>query len=372
MNTTRRGFLMTAGGAVLAASLPRLIPAFAMDEDGGKEGAAERDGAMKFLDGEERAMLDLASRAPSGHNTQPWTVRVDRPGQWSIGTERSRWLPAVDPGNHDVMLSMGAFIENLAIAAGIHGRRLEYRVTGKGARDTALLEAWIGRGSVLEYPVERIRMRRTVRNGMMTRDISAADLAEVTGSDARFLYFPRLSPVGRYLSEATLEANRTQTWRNEAQEELADWIRWSKDEQRRHYNGLTPASMEITGIAGWYVGTFFNRQSVLEKSFREQGVAMAKKQVENCAGWIVLTADGSGPAALIDAGRAFQRMGLLLREKSMAVHPMTQALQEVPWKGEIASRVGVKTIAMLLRVGYVKSYPEPVSLRMPLERFVGA
>ena len=101
-------------------------------------------------------------------------------------------------------------------------------------------------------------------------------------------------------------------------------------------------------------------------------MGMAKKQVENCAGWIVLTAHGSGPAALIDAGRAFQRMGLLLREKSMAVHPMTQALQEVPWKGEIASRVGVKTIAMLLRVGYVKSYPEPVSLRMPLERFVGA
>lgn len=370
MNTTRRGLLLATGGAVLAASLPRVVPAFAMDEHGGKDGVVDSDGTMKFLDREERAMLDLASRAPSGHNTQPWAVRVKGPGLWSIGTERSRWLPAVDPGNHDVMLSMGAFIENLAIAAGVHGRRLEYRVTGKGALDTALLEARIGRGTVLEYPAARIRMRRTVRNGMMTRDISAADLAEVTGADARFMYFPRLSQIGRYLSEATLEANRTQTWRNEAQEELAGWIRWSKEEQRRHENGLTPASMEITGIAGWYVGTFFNRQSVLEKSFREQGIAMARKQVENCGGWLVLAADGNGPAALIDAGRAFQRMGLLVRERSMAVHPMTQALQEVPWKDEIAARVGVKKIAMLLRVGYVKNYPAPVSLRMPLERFV--
>lgn len=372
MNTTRRGFLLTAAGAMLAASLPRLVQAYAMDKNEEKEDALGRNDAIKLLDAEERAMLDLASRAPSGHNTQPWSLRIDGPGKWTIGTERSRWLPAVDPGNHDTMLSMGAFIENLSIAAGIYGRRLEYRVIAKGPRDTALIEARIGRGAVVEYPAARIRMRRTLRNRLMTSEIGAADLAEVTGSDARFQYFPRLSPVGRYLSEATLEANRTQTWRDEAQQELAEWIRWSKDEQRRYRNGLTPASMEITGIAGWYVGTFFNRQSVLEKSFREQGIAIAKKQVENCGGWIVLTADGNAPAALIDAGRAFQRMGLLLREKSMAVHPMTQALQEVPWKGEIASRLGVKTVGMLLRVGYVKSYPGPVSLRMPLERFVSA
>ncbi len=372
MNTTRRGFLLATGGAVLAASLPRVMPVFGMKESAEKDGSAGADRALKLLDREERAMLDLACRAPSGHNTQPWTVRIAGPGKWAIGTESARWLPAVDPGNHDVMLSMGAFIETLSIAAGINGRRVEYRVTGKRALDTALLEARIGRGSVLEYPAERIRMRRTVRNGLMTREIGAADLSEVTGRDARFLYFPRLSPGGKYLSEATLEANRTQSWRNEAQEELADWIRWSKDEQRRHGNGLTPASMEITGIAGWYVGKFFNRQSVLDKSFREQGIAMVKKQVENCGGWLVLTADGNDPAALMDAGRAFQRMGLLLRQKSIAVHPMTQALQEVPWKNEIASRLGVKTIAMLLRVGYVKNYPDPVSLRMPLERFVGA
>jgi len=206
----------------------------------------------------------------------------------------------------------------------------------------------------------------------MTHEIDNADLKAVTGGDGRFLYFPRLSPLGKYLAEATLGSNTTQTGRDDAQEELADWIRWSKDEQRRHQDGLTPASMEITGIAGWYVGTFFNRQSVLEKSFRERGIDMVRKQVENCGGWLVITADGDDPAALIESGRAFQRMGLLLREKSMAVHPMTQAIQELPWKDEIATRVGVKKIAMLLRVGYVKNYPAPVSLRMPVERFIRA
>lgn len=372
MNTTRRGFLLATGGAALAASLPRVMPVFGMEENAEKDGSAGAERALKFLDREERLMLDLASRAPSGHNTQPWTVCIAGPGKWTIGTERSRWLPAVDPGNHDVMLSMGAFIENLAIAAGIHGRRLEYRVTGKGSRDTALLEARIGRGGKIDYPVGRIRLRRTVRNGMMTHEIDNADLKAVTGGDGRFLYFPQLSPLGKYLAEATLGSNITQTGRDDAQEELADWIRWSKDEQRRHQDGLTPASMEITGIAGWYVGTFFNRQSVLEKSFRERGIDMVRKQVENCGGWLVITADGNGPTELIESGRAFQRMGLLLREKSMAVHPMTQAIQELPWKDEIATRVGVKKIAMLLRVGYVKNYPAPVSLRMPVERFIRA
>ncbi len=370
--TTRRGFLLTTGGVVLATALPRLIPAFGGDVANEAGEAAMGANALRRLDEDERAILELASRAPSGHNTQPWTVRIAAPGRWTIGTERSRWLPAVDQGNHDVMLSMGAFMENLVIAAGVYGKRVEYRVIAKSPHDAALIETRITRTEAIACPVDTMRARRTVRNGMNTKELKRGDIDSVTGKHSGFIYIPRLSAEGKYLAEATLEANKAQTWRNEAQEELADWIRWSKREQRRHLNGLTPASMEITGMAGWYVGSFFDRQSVLENGFREQGIALAKKQVDNCGGWLVLQLSGNAPAVLVEAGRAFQRMGLRVREKMIAVHPMTQALQETPWKNEIAARIGVRKIAMLMRVGYVKSYPAPVSLRMPIERFTRA
>src|SRR5262249_21052309 len=43
-------------------------------------------------------ILYCASLAPSGHNAQPWSARLND-GELRIGTERSRWLPKVDPTN---------------------------------------------------------------------------------------------------------------------------------------------------------------------------------------------------------------------------------------------------------------------------------
>ena len=48
-----------------------------------------------------------------------------------------------------------------------------------------------------------------------------------------------------------------------------------------------------------------------------------------------------------------------------------QMLEEEPWKNTVSAELGIKGKAQfLIRVGYVKSIPEAVSLRMPLERIV--
>lgn len=72
----------------------------------------------KQLDAVGNAILYYGSLAPSGHNSQPWVVRVLSQNEWIIGVDPDRRLPAVDPGNREVMLSLGAFAENLSIAAG--------------------------------------------------------------------------------------------------------------------------------------------------------------------------------------------------------------------------------------------------------------
>src|SRR5262245_2815128 len=73
------------------------------------------------------SILYCASLAPSGHNAQPWKVRlVD--GELLIGTDPARWLPKVDPANREVALSLGAFLENLIAAAPHFGYRAEHEV----------------------------------------------------------------------------------------------------------------------------------------------------------------------------------------------------------------------------------------------------
>jgi hypothetical protein len=50
----------------------------------------------------------------------------------------------------------------------------------------------------------------------------------------------------------------------------------------------------------------------------------------------------------------------------IAIHPMTQMLEEIPWRNQVARELGLPAeIQWILRLGYLKSYPDPVSLRMP-------
>ena len=86
---------------------------------------------------------------------------------------------------------------------------------------------------------------------------------------------------------------------------------------------------------------------------------------------MVITSEGQTVADLIETGRKFERMALLARERKIAIHPMTQFIEEEGGRNQIAANHHASMIPQfLLRVGYVKKYPEPVSLRRPVSWFV--
>jgi len=376
----RRTFLRYAGGGIVM--LTGL--SFANSCSGVKREDLSLLSDMKELklDKDEIEILYLASLAPSSHNTQPWTVKVVEPKHWIIGTERKRWLPAVDPENREMLLSIGAFIENLVLSAGTHGYSADMEMIAKNRTDTEIVDIRLKKDKPKEFDLEKIKKRRTVRGDYLDEEIKADDIKYITKHEPclsgiltppspHSFYFPKNSQQGKYLREGTIEANRTQAFRNAAQEELANWIRWSNKEAKQYRNGLTPESMEIKGFAGLYVRTFYNRQSVLKKSFREQTVDMVSKQVNRGSGWLVVTSPDSRIPTLIEYGRVFENMLLKIREKMIAIHPMSQILEEDPWKKQISKKLGVTgEVQWVLRLGYLKSYPNPVSLRMPLTSFI--
>jgi hypothetical protein len=341
--------------------------------------------SIKGLEKDEVEILYLASLAPSGHNTQPWTVRVTEPKHWVIGSDKKRWLPAVDPNNRELSLSMGAFIENLVTAARTFGYDVDIQVIAKSPLDPDIADIRLKKGKTVDFPLEKMKKRRTIRSDHLDVDIKTEDLRYIIKHDTKSctlpntpsphsFYFPNNSPQGKYLREGTIEANRVQAFRDPAQEELANWIRWPNKEAKQFRNGLTPESMEIRGFAGWYVRNFYNRRSVLRKGFREQTVDIVAKQVKTCGGWLVITSADSNIPILIEYGRAFENMLLRIRERMIAVHPMTQMLEERgSERDKIAKELGVTgEVQWILRIGYLQSYPDPVSLRMPISWFVQA
>lgn len=65
-----------------------------------------------------RAAVQLASRAPSLHNTQPWRWAL-RPDGLDLYADRFRQLTVADPAGHDLAISCGAALElaRLGLAA---------------------------------------------------------------------------------------------------------------------------------------------------------------------------------------------------------------------------------------------------------------
>lgn len=369
MTIGRRETLKLLGGAALAVGVGPIL--------GGCTGpvrstVAGRDVDLPGLDPVLADLLFHASLAPSGHNAQPWVVSVEEPGRLRIGVVGDRRLPAVDPENRELLLSLGCFLENLCLTARGRGLALDTRVIGETPAAAEILAVTLRRAEPSPFPLERIRQRRTVRRHHLPQELRSADVRALAAPFGdRLAFLPSGSAGARWLSESTVEANRVQAARDAAQEELSRWIRWSDEEARRERNGLTPESMEITGLSGWYVRHFLRPASVMTPGFRERGVEAVREQLRSYGGWLVITSADASVATLVETGRLVERMWLGCRERQIAIHPMTQVLEEAPFRDQVASELGVSgKVQFLLRASYLARYPDPVSLRLPLSRFV--
>ena len=321
--------------------------------------------------GRERTeILWYASFAPSSHNVQPWTVTVESPDKWIIGSAEDRWLTEVDPKNREMLLSIGAFLENMITAAKAYGFGVKVRTLARNPFDPVLLSLELHNAEREDYPLQRLLERRTLRTAFKNEDIDPQDFSFLVGGEDGFAYYPPASAQAAWLDEATVAANEQQVESENVQEELSRWIRWSDADARKYRNGLTPEAMDITGLAGWYVRNFYGSRDVLGKDFRKTTIERVKQQVAQSGGWIVITSENDRISSLIETGRRFERMFLRAKDRSVGIHPMSQVLEEKPWSEKAAEVLMLgEPPQFLLRVGYTRDYPSPVSLRMPLDDF---
>ena len=324
------------------------------------------------LSAENARLLCLAARAPSGHNSQPWLVRVDSPLRWTLMADMTRALPVIDPVNRELHLSLGAFLENLALAAGVASMHLSISDITADPLAVEVATLSLEPGPLSDYPTERMEQRRTIRGGLSSNAITDADvrmLRDAAGEAS--LFFARGTEEADYLEAGTRAAFQQQTWNDDAQAELAKWTRLSDADGLSTRDGLTPVMMDIPGLAGCFTRVF--GADVLGAQWREGGIAKTAEQVQQGAGWFVMSTAAADIAELLESGRRFQRMWLVAQSLEIGLHPMSQALEEAPWRDEVASMLNVAgQVQWVMRLGYVAPYPTPDSLRRPVEQFATA
>ena len=98
-----------------------------------------------------RELVRYASLAASGHNTQPWKFAIAN-NAIDIHPDFARRLPAVDPHDRELWISLGCALENLLVAARAAGYAPEViypdaadfihvRLTADSAQESPLFDA---------------------------------------------------------------------------------------------------------------------------------------------------------------------------------------------------------------------------------------
>ncbi len=357
----RRHFIYLAGMLPVALGISAL-PVIASDTPRSYE-AADTDAAIAHI-------FYLASLAPSSHNTQPWCLfRQASPLDWQLRLDKERCLPAVDPSNHEMLLSLGAFLENMRLSAPIYGYEAQYAL-----QPSEKLPIDIHFQKTNKAPIAKIdtiiQKRRTLRKDLQTIPLTPAEQTHILGSSDTLHFFPHGSAIAEQLAALTRSANQKQSQRLDIQQELSHWIRWKHSQQVQHADGLTPATMEMGFPLKWLAQYFFSPEDLLTPRFQQSSLALIETQIHEGAGWLIVQSPSTQPRDLLHTGQCLEALWLRAASQEIALHPMLQAVEDSTCRQQLQELFPGKTISFLARLGHPPAYPAPVSYRRPLGKII--
>ena len=302
------------------------------------------------------AILAWAILAPSPANAQPWQVRRIGPDRMVLGSDPTRRLSVQDPDGRQERLALGCFVELANLAASVYGRRL---LVGAGLEPELVLRS---DPEARPDPLfAAVRQRRTSRRAFdVEKPVTAADaeaLAEAAGAGVRTGFVTaadRVAALRALASAAHAEAGALPA----VAVERAHWLRLGPTEAAARGDGIA--------IGGRWVG-LAHRIGLLaaEDVTARSGIAAGIDRLfwDNLFagtasfGWLATA--GDDPEARLAAGRAYQRVDLAAAARGVAIHPVSEALGDLPElagrRTELERQLGVASpgrVQMLYRLGY--------------------
>jgi hypothetical protein len=387
----RRNFVRLLGGGVVAAataaSLGACTPSMPTDAI-----AAWTGPAPSVADGDVRRwLLSYAILAPHAHNLQSWIADLRTPGEISLYCDPQRLLPQTDPLSRQIMLSQGTFLELLDLAARERGLRTQIDLFPQGAYAADRVDArpvarvrLAADASVAKDPLfAHILLRHTNRSLYdPQRAVPAAAWQALQQSLGAAPF--RMGFVGLDAPQA-LAAQRhiaLQAWRIElstprTMQESLDVLRVGSDEISQHRDGIS--LLDPMPVAMARLGLFDRSQAPApDSSITQKQIAAFAAKLESSPGSFWLVTPTNDRSTQVQAGRAYVRMQLAATAQGLAMHPLSQALQEYPEQQETYAALHAlagatapgHTVQMWLRVGYAPGVdPSP---RRALQNFIRA
>ena len=303
-------------------------------------------------------LLRYAILAPSTHNTQPWKFALV-PGGIEVYADYSRRMPVVDPGNRELLMSVGAAVFTLRVAAEWFGMECRVTYSYSGDSERPLAVAAISRR---EPPVQGdegiaslfgpIVRRHTNRHPFLYSRVPETILRRLRGLGSAGQASVVVSTDGRVnteVSELVAAADRMQLGDPSFRSDLAEWIRpnWTQKP-----DGITGAALGMNGVAS-ALGPWTTRVV-------DTGSLKAAKDKNLCAQapvLVVLESEDSVPHWLA-CGELLQHLLLVVTREGLHHSYFNMPVQVADLRVRLRALCGLPAWPqILLRVGFSLTEP---------------
>jgi len=371
MATNRRNFILGAGGSLALVAAAGTWRVTRMPEKAIEPWQADRDPPSDIrLDAFRHAIL-----APNPHNRQPWLIRLEADNSAIISCDLDKRLPETDPFDRQIVIGFGTFLELARIAAAERGIRVDMIPFPDGepqprldARPIARL-TFVADETVRPDPLYRsILKRRTNREVYSTTPPLISQLAALQAGDVNATLDSAL--LGK-LRAITVAAISKEMMTHRTMMETVRLLRIGRDEIDAAGDGLALSGpmIEATRLLG-----LTTREKLADPASTAFKIGLDGQRAiyDSVPAALWIATPGNSRNDQLDAGRRYVRAALRAASLGLAIHPMSQSLQEYPEMAEYLAAVhtllGVPNghrIQMLARIGHAP--PVAPAPRLPLQ-----
>jgi hypothetical protein len=306
-------------------------------------------------------IIRYATLAANGHNAQPWKFALLSNGI-EIHPDYSRRLPAVDPADRELWISLGCALENLLIAS----RAMGYApsVTYPDVLD------FIQISLVTDAPqigplFEAIPRRQNTRSEYDRKPIASSHLDHVqkVPLEPGINLHTKVDRAGlAILSDFVHQATISQYADRPFLNELIHWLRFNKKEALASPDGLYSLCTGNPSAPRW-LGQLFVTGA------KPQDVAEADvKKLQSSAGALVITSASESKSNWVRTGQVYQRLALTMTSFNIKSAFLNQPLEVESMRSQLRTSLGLGPAYPQLLVRFGNANPMPRSLRRPVEQ----
>lgn len=319
------------------------------------------------LENQFRFLLRYVILSPSTYNTQPWRFAVSENGI-EVYADYARRMPVADPGNRELLLSIGAAVATVRVAAAHFGLSclVEYNHTGSSDRPlaVALLSPAAARPSDAAAGADlfpSIVRRRTNRNPFLLSRVPRSAVEAFAGLDEGRPSTLTVSVDGRLndsVAALVAEADTQQFADQSYRDDMSGWIHADTASVADGISAVAAGPKGVPSpIASWAARAVDGAwaRAAQDRSLCREAPALA-----------VIASEDTVPHWL-DAGELLQELLLTAEREGLACSYFNMPMHVPEIRARLRAVIGVTSWPqLLLRIGYCLEQT-PRTPRRPVE-----